>query len=185
MTKRTITEHLKQINQNAKANSDNIDSLVYRLSNKGNERYGRYFKKAGYPICGGRADIIKEFVEMIFETQDNHCSMYVPTKEGQIGTHWHRPGKAWYQDQLKYEIDHVEPTNAGGKDSLENIQFLSPNANQFLKNSLTCDLFFRCVHISDVTKQRFKQVLENRKKLFKSKKWKDFIHKCEKIEGRA
>ena len=37
MNKRTITEHLKQINQNAQANGDNVASLAYRLSNKGNE----------------------------------------------------------------------------------------------------------------------------------------------------
>ena len=185
MSKRTITEHLKQINQNARANTMNFDSLVKRLSNSGSEKTGRLFMKAGYPICGDKPEIIKEYVHMIFETQDYHCSMYVPTTGDQIGSHWHRPGYGWRRHVLMFEIDHVEPVNNGGKDRLDNLQFLSPNANQFLKTSLTPDMFLRCVHISDATKNRFRQVLQNRQRLFESQRWKDFIHKCEAIEGRV
>ena len=85
---------------------------------------------------------------------------------------------------VKYEIDHVHPRNAGGIDRLDNFQFLSANANQFTKCSLTYDDLFKRLDLSDKLKIRIGSVLSKREQLFRSKKWEDFILKLEKIEGR-
>ena len=178
--KRTLREHLSQIDQNSVANQKNFDSLTRRMK--------KYFIEAGYPNCAELPFILEEYVQMIFETQGFRCTHWLQTKDGELNGVWNRPGNkyyCWSTKQVFYEIDHVMPVNAGGKSRLDNFQFLSPNANQFVKTSLTYEDLLRRVDLSTALKNRIRSVLQNREKFFKSKKWKDFIHKCEKIEGRA
>ena len=85
--------------------------------------------------------------------------------------------------KVHYEIDHVHPINAGGVDDLMNFQFLSANANQFVKCSLTYDDLLKRIDLSDILKDRIRDVLRRREKLFASKKWADFMNKINKIDN--
>ena len=76
----------------------------------------------------------------------------------------------------------MHPCNAGGKDDLKNFQFLSANANRFIKCSLVYEDLLRRVDLSDRLKDRIRNVLEKRKVLFKSEKWKKYIEKLENYE---
>lgn len=85
--------------------------------------------------------------------------------------------------KVHYEIDHVHPINAGGQDDLKNFQFLSANANQFVKCSLTYDDLLKRIDLSDILKDRIRNVLQRREKLFASKKWANFVNKINEIDN--
>ena len=85
---------------------------------------------------------------------------------------------------INYEIDHVVPVNAGGKDGLENFQFLSPNANRFVKCSMVYEQLLRRVDLSDALKERIRDV-EAKEKNCLSLKWKDFIDLVEEIDKQS
>ena len=123
---------------------------------------------------------------MIFETQDYRCTHWLQTKEGELNGVWNRPRTGyclWKKTKVHYEIDHVHPINAGGVDDLMNFQFLSANANQFVKCSLTYDDLLKRIDLSDILKDRIRDVLRRREELFASKKWSDFINKINKIDN--
>ena len=173
----TLKEHLTLIDQNAKANMGDANALIDRLR--------PIFRKCGYSAAADNSSLIQEYIIMIFNTQDCRCSHWVETMEGELNSVWNNPGtdyRLWKTHRINYEIDHVVPINAGGEDTLENIQFLSPNANRFIKNSMTYDDLLRRVDLSDRLKSRIRQVLANREELFKSDKWKAFINKLKVLE---
>ena len=64
-----------------------------------------------------------------------------------------------------------------------NFQFLSANANQFVKCSLTYDDLLKRIDLSDILKDRIRDVLRRREELFASKKWANFINKINKIDN--
>ena len=70
--------------------------------------------------------------------------------------------------EVNYEVDHVLPANAGGGDNLKNVQFLSPNANRFIKCSMTNEQMLRRIDLSDRLKDRIKEVQRKREELFNS-----------------
>ena len=175
----TLREHLNVLDQNSKACSENYKSLARRLRQK--------FIDSGYPKSSERLDLIIEYMHMIFETQGYRCTHWLEVSGEELNGVWNRPGKdynSWKTTLVKYEIDHVYPRNAGGTDKLDNFQFLSANANQFTKCSLTYDDLFKRVDLSDKLKVRIAGVLCKRQELFRSEKWNNFILKLEKIAGR-
>jgi hypothetical protein len=172
MTKRTLNEHLTQLDQNSQATQEQIDHLATRF--KG------IFKKLGYKNSAKDIDTLREYVDMIFECQDYRCTHWLQVAEGELNGVWNRPHahyRGWKTKQVLYEIDHVHPVNAGGTDSLTNFQFLSANANQFVKCSLTYDDLLRRVDLSDALKDRIRYVLQRRKQLFTSERWTNFVKK--------
>ena len=180
--KKTITlrEHLAKIDQNSEATPETIERMVINLKKK--------FKKCGYPKAAKNTELLKEYIALIFSTQDNRCTHWLPVKKGQINGVWNRPGRSyccWKTDRVIYEIDHVNPTNAGGKDELTNYQFLSSNANQFTKCSLPYDLLLTRIDLSSALKLRIKEVLRRREALFKSDKWTAFLKKLDNWEKGA
>ena len=122
---------------------------------------------------------------MIFETQDYRCTHWIPVDKDELNGVWNRPFAGyvgWKTKEVLYEIDHVHPVNAGGRDSLRNFQFLSANANQFVKCSLTYRDLYRRVDLSDSLKSRISDVMTRRSQLFASSKWKDFMNDVEEAE---
>jgi hypothetical protein len=187
----TLREHLNILDQNATVTEQEKERLVNVLRKK--------LKSLGYPNVWKAAgqkkknpeksqeclNLLREYVDLIFKTQDNRCSFYLPTIGDQLNGLWNRPQAAfkdWKKDNIVYEIDHVVPVNAGGKDVLENYQFLSANANQFTKTSLTYEDLLRRVDLSDALKDRIRTVLSRRKELFASKQWKQFMTKFDNME---
>jgi hypothetical protein len=129
--------------------------------------------------------LIQEYVEMILETQDYRCTHWLEVSEGELNGVWNRPGQGfvnWKREDIIYEIDHVLPDNAGGQDNLENYQFLSSNANQFVKCSLTYEDLLKRIDLSDSLKDRIQQVLAKRKALFSSDKWEHYIKRLTEFE---
>jgi len=175
----TLREHLDILDQNAKADKENIRSLVYRMRKK--------FYDSGYPKSSMNIGLVLQYINMIFKTQDYRCTHWLQVNDDQLNGLWNRPGRdynSWKTKRIKYEIDHVHPRNAGGNDRLDNFQFLSANANQFTKCSLTYDDLLRRVDLSDLLKDRITSVLDKRQELFRSTEWEEFIEKLETIEGR-
>jgi len=171
MTKRTLNEHLTQLDQNSQATQEQIDHLATRF--KG------IFNKLGYKNSAKDMDTLREYVDLIFECQDYRCTHWLQVAQGELNGVWNRPSKGymgWRTTQVWYEIDHVHPRNAGGTDSLTNFQFLSANANQFVKCSLTYEDLLKRVDLSDALKDRIRNVLERREKLFQSERWTNFVN---------
>ena len=176
-SKMTLREHLDGLDQNSRAGSEELLSLHKRVKKK--------FKELGYVKTAKNDVLISKYIRMIFETQDYRCTHWLQTKEGELNGVWNRPGTGyclWKKTKVHYEIDHVHPINAGGVDDLMNFQFLSANANQFVKCSLTYDDLLKRIDLSDILKDRIRDVLRRREELFTSKKWADFIEKINKID---
>ena len=177
-SKMTLREHLDGLDQNSRAGSEELLSLHKRVKKK--------FKELGYVNTAKNDGLITKYVRMIFETQDYRCTHWLQTKEGELNGVWNRPGTGyclWKKTKVHYEIDHVHPINAGGVDDLMNFQFLSANANQFVKCSLTYDDLLKRIDLSDRLKDRIRDVLRRREELFASKKWADFMNKINKIDN--
>ena len=146
------------------------------------------FKDMGYTRLAKNQFLIRDYIDMIFETQDHRCTHWIETKEDQLNGVWNRPGSGyslWKRADVVYELDHVFPVNAGGTDGFENFQFLSANANAFVKCSLTYDDLLKRVDLSRKLKTRIRKVLRRRKKLFKSEKWKNWIEKVNKMKNKV
>ena len=170
----TLNEHLRSLDQNSRASEYEISRLRKRIGEK--------FALCGYEEASTDIRLINEFISMIFETQNYRCTFWLRVGKSQLNGVWNRPWRGyigWKAKNVFYEIDHVNPVNNGGIDHLENYQFLSANANQFTKCSLTCEDLLRRVDLSDRLKRRIVTVLKRRKKLFKSEKWKLFMQKME------
>jgi len=176
----TLREHLDKLDQNSKAGKEEIGSLLRRMKKK--------FKDLGMYKTAKSDILVMEYIRMIFETQDYRCTHWLQTTGDQLNGVWNRPGTGyclWHKTTVHYEIDHVFPVNAGGKDSLINFQFLSANANQFVKCSLTYEDLLKRIDLSSALKDRIRNVLARRELLFKSEKWKNYIEKIEKLEQTA
>ena len=170
-----LKEHLQTIDQNAMANMGDVNALIPKVKT--------FFKKCGYHKAAENNELVQEYIIMIFHTQDCRCSHWVEAQDGELNGVWNNPGteyRLWKTNRINYEIDHVEPLNTGGSNDLENLQFLSPNANRFIKNSMTYEDLLRRVDLSDRFKFRIKQVLAKRNELFESDKWKNFKTKLDK-----
>ena len=175
LKKYTITEHLRVLDQNGQASAGEINKLVGRIKEK--------FRKNGLTTTAENNKLIYEYIHMIFETQDYRCSFWLEAKESEINGVWNSPKKSgWATDKVVYEVDHVNPVNAGGSDSLTNFQFLSQNANHFTKCSLPMDLVLRRVDLSERLKERLRTVMEKRNELFNSDKWKNYIDRIKLFE---
>lgn len=170
----TLNQHLLTLDQNSQVSEVEFDSLRRRVAKK--------FKECGYEAASRNADLVDEYINLIFKTQDYRCTHWIRVKEGQLNGVWNRPAKGyrnWKTKEVKYEIDHVHPRNAGGIDHLQNFQFLSANANQFVKCSLTYEDLLKRVDLSGRLKRRIKTVLRRRARLFESKKWASFESRLE------
>ena len=170
--KMTLREHLEILDQNGKAEPGQkaMTSLHRRVK--------KLFRQLGYTKAAKNDTLVTQYINMIFGTQDYRCTHWLPTTGDELNGVWNRPGAGygmWKRDEVQYEIDHVHPVNAGGADHLENFQFLSGNANQFVKCSLTYDDLLKRVDLSGALKDRIRDVLKRREELFASAEWKNFI----------
>jgi hypothetical protein len=169
--KMTLREHLEILDQNGKAEPGQVAMTSLH------RRVKKLLKQLGYVKAAKNDTLVAQYVNMIFETQDYRCTHWLPTTGAELNGVWNRPGASygmWKRDEVQYEIDHVHPVNAGGEDHLENFQFLSGNANQFVKCSLTYDDLFRRIDLSDALKDRIRDVLKRREELFASEDWRNF-----------
>jgi len=174
----SVREHLYKIDQNKIAEKKELAALFPKVKNA--------FRACGYIKAANSFHLVFEYMDMIFQTQGHRCTHWLQTKEGELNGVWNNPGheyKLWKIDYIHYQVDHVIPKNCGGEDKLTNLQFLSPNNNQFVKCSLTYNDFMKRIDISDRLKERILEVLEKREKLFASQKWAEFIEKVEKYEN--
>jgi len=188
----TLNEHLETVDQNSSADEKQISSLCNRMRMKmrdcGYTALWQTYKargKANEHLRRESRALIQEYVEMILETQDYRCTHWLEVSDGELNGVWNRPGQGfvnWKREDIIYEIDHVLPDNAGGQDNLENYQFLSSNANQFVKCSLTYEDLLKRIDLSDSLKDRIQQVLAKRKALFSSDKWEHYIKRLTEFE---
>ena len=173
----TLREHLNKLDQNSKAGREEIGSLLRRMKKK--------FKDLGFIKTAKSDMLVMEYIRMIFETQGYRCTHWLQTTGDQLNGVWNRPGTGyclWHKTTVHYEIDHVFPVNAGGQDDLQNFQFLSANANQFVKCSLTYEDLLKRIDLSKALKDRIRAVLAKRELLFQSDTWKNYLKKIEKFE---
>jgi|ETNvirenome_6_85_1030632.scaffolds.fasta_scaffold09036_4 hypothetical protein len=174
---RTLSEHLQQIETNRPAGHKEFVALSRKV------KY--YFFLNGYKKSQYNPALTMEYVKMIFEIQDFRCTHDLPTSGDQVSATWNAPGKDfnnWKTTDVVYEVDHIVPVNSGGDNSLENLQFLSGNANRYKKCSMTYDYYFRRVDVTDAEKERIRSVLKRREALLSSQRWLDFKQKLEDYE---
>ena len=174
----TLREHLNTLDQNSMAGVEEIASLTKRMKKK--------FKDCGYEKCSRDPLLVRKYVDFIFETQDWRCTHWLPVGNGERNGVWNRPFpgyRGWKTKRVLYEIDHVHPITAGGTARLTNFQFLSANANQFVKCSLTYEDLLRRVDLSDKLKDRIMDVLDRREALFSSLEWNSFVAELNRIES--
>jgi hypothetical protein len=167
----TLGEHLSKLDQNRTVNKLETNHLIPKIQ--------KLFLRCGFPKAARNRDLIKRYITMIFLTQDAKCSYWIKTEEDEINGVWNSPGsqyKNWHSDWIRYELDHVEPANSGGKDSLTNIQFLSPNNNRFIKCALTVDQLLKRVDLSKAFKDRVRYVQQKREELISSECWEKFMN---------
>ena len=170
----TLNEHLERLNQNSRATGVEMNKLRNTVAKK--------FVLCGFKEASENIDLIDEYINLIFETQNYRCTFWLRVGKGQLNGLWNAPFRGyigWKSKRIWYEVDHVNPVNNGGIDHLENYQFLSANANRFTKCSLTYDDLLRRVDLSDRLKRRIVTVAKRRRKLFKSEKWRLFMKKME------
>ena len=193
LMKVTLNEHIEMVDQNSQATAKEIESLCERMRGRfrvcGFNNVWQNYKARGKHNETKRKQsraLVRQYVDMILETQDYRCTHWLYVEDDELNGVWNRPGGNYCNWRIKniiYEIDHVHPTNAGGKDCLTNYQFLSSNANQFVKCSLTYDDLLKRVDLSDRLKERILHVLDQRQKLFASEKWQIFMDTLNKYEG--
>ncbi len=191
-SKVTLNEHLQTVDQNSSADEQQISSLCNRIRMKmrdcGYTALWQTYKargKANEHLRRESRALIQEYVEMILETQDYRCTHWLKVGKNELNGVWNRPNPGyvgWKREDIIYEIDHVVPANAGGFDDLTNYQFLSSNANQFVKCSLTYEDLLRRIDLSDSLKDRIRDVLDRREKLFSSDKWGRFLKRLADFE---
>ena len=70
LKKYTISEHLKTIDQNAKVTAKEVNMLISRIRNK--------FRRNGLVKSADNDKLIREYIDMIFNTQDRRCSFWLP-----------------------------------------------------------------------------------------------------------
>ena len=188
----TLIEHLETVDQNSFADEKQISSLCNRIREKmrvcGYTGLWKNYKARGKAKLGVREEaqaLVREYVEMILETQDYRCTHWLKVGKNELNGVWNRPNPGyvgWKREDIIYEIDHVVPVNAGGLDDLTNYQFLSSNANQFTKCSLNYEDLLRRIDLSDSLKNRIRDVLDRREKLFSSDKWEHYIKRLTEFE---
>ena len=76
----TLREHLDIIDQNGTVSENAKLSLIRRLKQK--------FKDMGYTRLAKNQFLIRDYIDMIFETQDQRCTHWIETKEDQLNGVW-------------------------------------------------------------------------------------------------
>jgi len=139
-----------------------------------------------FPVSGARkfsktAEAFRiEYVDMIFKTQGYRDLFYYISPAG-LSPNWPKP-TSFHHDELHYQTDHLLSSRYGGPNSLENYCFLTANINEYLKNqasieqllNIYCELTAMCDSVRNGLKER--------KKLFASQKWTDFLTKIFEFE---
>lgn len=119
--------------------------------------------------------LASKFINFIFQSQDSKPMYYFENKEFPVC--WNRP-KYWNLDYIKYEWGHLISRNTNDRDIdiLENLSLQSGRCNNQIQSVLnTEDLLIYGGKLAE----RITKVLDNRKKLFNSKEWKDFKKEME------
>jgi len=113
-----------------------------------------------------------EYVEMIFETQDNRDFFFYISPGGRSFS-WIMPNcfKAY---EIRYETDHLRAKKRGGVDSLENLAFFTANTNRMMKNQLLIDEFLDLYCPITELCQRITDNLKRREVFFASSEWSSF-----------
>ncbi|MCQ2586528.1 MAG: hypothetical protein MJ174_00325 [Treponema sp.] len=168
----TLSNHL-----NTLENSKN--KYLYVLENdeerkKLKTRLASHLRKAGY-TKGTRtkayANLLYEYIDFIFETQD--CKPFYYFKVKDFFSCWNRP-RFWGEiDYIKYEWGHLYPSgvdeNKKPVDILENLSLQSGRCNDHIQSGLSVD---RVKLYGGKLEERINQVKAKRQKLFQSDEWK-------------
>ena len=117
--------------------------------------------------------IVKEIIDLIFETQDRRPFFHVEGTE--LPLCWNRPAD-WNFDYIKYEWGHLLSRNQNPDNfsSIENLGLYSARCNQHIQSSLNIQ---ELMVYGGLIAQRISNVLTKRRLLFESIKWTTLIEK--------
>ena len=160
----TITEHRTRLKNNPNAFEEHYQRA------RGN--FANMFK--GYP-----REIRLQFADLVFEAQGRKPLFHWSGIDG-LPWAWNDAKKlhtkngiihTWNDcDYIRYEIGHMNPRNAGGKDEPKNLCFMSGRCNQHVQASLPLDIVLRDLFPDN---NEVQNRVANLKKLHNSKRWKD------------
>ncbi len=159
-----LFEHRNNIEKNPVAYSKDLedDRLVKTLINH---------IKVDFPTVRFNREkklILKEIVNLIFETQDNRPFFHVEGTE--LPLCWNRP-ENWECNYIKYEWGHLLSRNqnpVNDKSIIENLGLYSARCNQHIQSSMNIQ---ELMVYGGLISQRITNVLTKRRMLFESLKW--------------
>jgi len=117
--------------------------------------------------------ILKEIINLLFETQDKRPFFHVEGTE--LPLCWNRPAD-WNCDYIKYEWGHLlsRNQNPDSKSSIENLGLYSARCNQHIQSSMNIQ---ELMVYGGLIATRISSVLTKRRLLFASEQWIKLIKK--------
>ncbi len=159
----TIMEHRTRLKNNPNSFEEHY--------NKARENFARYIQ--GYP-----KKVKLQFADLVFQAQGRK-PLFLWSSVDELPWAWNAPTRlrtkegpihTWNDiDYIRYEIGHMNPRNAGGKNEPENLCFMSGRCNQHVQASLPMEVVLRDLFSDN------KEVLdrvESLKQLHNSEEWK-------------
>jgi hypothetical protein len=161
--KRNLRDHRKALSTNNEAYSKDITRTYRTALNQ--------LKQCNYPKLTEKSEVIKTFVNFIFETQDFKPFFHI---ESELPYCWNQPGH-WNLDYIRYEWGHLRSKNQNtDAHKLDNLCLMSARCNQHVQAALNIDEVLQWLKGSS-TATRIETVQKKRSQLFKSDKWKTLV----------
>ena len=162
-----LIEHRRIIERTADAYTRdlNSDRLIKSLINHLRRQF------SGVPFTSAKKIILKQIIELIFETQDKRPIFHVEGTEMPLC--WNRPGD-WNCDYIKYQWGHLLSKNQNPEtyDHIENLGLYSARCNLHIQSSMNIQ---ELMIYGGLIAQRISNVLTKRRILFASTEWKTLI----------
>lgn len=162
---RTLRAHRETLAANPHAFTADMPRLGHTVMG---HLKGLGYKRATHTRCGALA---ANFVEAILGAQDHKPFFYI---DSPLPFCWNAP-KDWDKDFIRYEWGHLRSRNQNtDANQIENLCLQSARCNQHVQTSMDIDEVAAWLEGSAVA-ARIKRVLEQRRELFASGKWRRLL----------
>lgn len=163
---RTLRAHREELARNPTAYHTDIARVQ--------ETVVHHLKKCGFArITRTRcAALVDQFVDAIFDTQNRLPFFHI---DSDLPYCWNRPND-WDKNYIRYEWGHLSSRNQNeSAHHIENLCLQSARCNQHIQTSMDIEEVLFWLDGSRVA-ERVRTVLERRRQLFGSDRWKDILN---------
>lgn len=172
-----LRKHREELRDNPNAYTQDLKRIRAEISK--DAPVVNLLKKCGYKKvtrlrCG---ELIKEFVDLIFKTQNNLPFFYIE-EHGELPFCWNNPGD-WEENYIRYEWGHLQSRNQNKNcDEITNFCLQSARCNRQVQTSMDIrevKVWLKGSRIAN----RIDTVMKKREELFVSKEWKNLLSELE------